>query len=358
MKSKIKFVTDLKDERIKKAITEEINEHLKDEEGHYYIHHYSMGLYYEVLVTAKYIIERDNLDVAKIIEGDTEELINKLNEEYKELPITRGTLLLKEFSKFKLYEVLKKMIYDDYEILTYYDRVLESYIEDDKKYLLMSEYPVYFINHPNVDIYCEKRSSYSLYYEELEDNIVGFTRKKYTSTSEIEYKDYDFIIYLNNSKEQVEFNKVLGTKAGQVDKLLMICNYSSITKYKRMYNSMRNILIDKDKAYLEYNKDRILLSYENKDDIKICIKELSNVKDEDLKEIINTDKEIENTIIYTTLKDIRENSYRIGFKVFNKENNIDRNKILRLIDYNEYLTKTIRNLDIEISNQIDKMIVR
>ena len=357
MKSKVKYIYDSKDSRLRKEVCEEISNNIKEYDVDKK-NHYSSGAYYDLLVNAKYIIERNNLNFSNILEGDTLELEVLLRNNYKEMQYIQGILLIAGFKKYKLYEVLRKMIYDDYEIDTYYDRVLDSYIEDNKKYLIISDKPIDFINHSNVDIYYEKLSSSTIFNSQMKDLISGFNRKYYTSLDEIKFKEYDLIIYISSSKEYVDINKVIGKRIFPMEKLLMICNYSAISKYNKRLEYIKNILIDKDKAYIEYWKENLYKAFTNKDEITIGIKELSNVKDEDLKEIINSDKEIENISIHTTLKDIKNNGYRIGFNAYNKELNKDKSKIIRLIDYNDYLTSKINDLNKEISDKINNMIVR
>jgi len=357
MKSKIKFLNNPKDSRVKKLITEEIISYEKNSEDHARTH-YSTEVTYDLLFNAKYIIERDNLDVGKIIEGDVEELIRLLREDFKELNSPVGRLVINNIKKYKLYEILRKMIYEDYEIVTYSDRVLDSYIENNKKYLLICESPLGFINHPNVDIYYQRCSIYMNQLLHIEDKLLEYERKYYTSLEDIPFREYDSVIYINNNNEYKDISSLIGPYYIKINNMLMICNYSTISRYKSRIERIKSFLIDKDKAYLEYQKVMTERLNTNRDDFKICIKDLSNIKDEDLKEIINTDKEIENVCKYVTLRDIRVNSHRIGFKVYNRELNADRGRILRLIDYNAYLTGKIKELDIEISNQIDRMIVK
>ena len=354
MKSDIKFISDEKDNKLKKELLDLLKRHMYEriEKGKAVT---SPNICYELLIQCKYIIERENLDVSKIIEGDTKELIDYLKKEYSKFNHIENNLIVNCLNRFELYEIIKKIIYEDYYINTYTDRVLDSYIDKDKKYLVISNNELPFINYPNVDIFVKNISTYRMFISGQYDEIVGIRRNHYDSLDNVNLKEYDSIIYINNTKEFIEYRELLGKKIKEVNNILMICSYSTISKYRDRFTNIKSILIDKDKAYIEYYRGVL---FRNKDDYKICIKELSNIKDEELKDVISSDKEIENVCVYASLADIRSNRFRIGFKAYNKEINQDRNRILRLIDYNDEITKKIRELDNEISNQIDRMIVR
>ena len=352
MKSEINYITDEKDSKLYKELLDLIKDKIKEHSNRVINPSYYLCL----LLLSKYIIEKNNLDLTKILNGNTDKLEKKLYEETKKFEVQRADILISSFIEYKIYELLKKIIYEKYEIPTYDDRVLSSYIEQDKKYLVICVSLVNHIKYPNVDIYTKDIYGSKMLLNQAIDTIVGIKRKYYKDVDDIKWSSYDKVIFINNGRTFKDIRELVDNNYHRFNSLLMACNYSSISKYRARLINIKSILIDKDKAYIEYIKSIRLLT--NKDDYKISIKELTNVEDDDLKDIINSDQEINGKVIHTTLEDIRNNSFRIGFKAYNRKFNPDRTKVLRLIDYNEYLTSEIRKLDNEISKQIDSIIVR
>ena len=142
--------------------------------------------------------------------------------------------------------------------------------------------------------------------------------------------------------------------------IFMICNYSSISKYTNSVVSsldlhrIKSISIDKDKAYINY-----VSSVREKTDYNfINIKNLTNILDDELEEVFNSEEEIEDVSINVTMKDIVDNRFRLGFTTYNEKMDITKKDILELVDKNEKIVERIKKLDVEIQRQIDKMIVK
>ena len=349
MKSNIRYVNN-KDNIQKKELLELIKKHINK----YKTDNVTIGasFFYELLLYSKYIIEREKLDYSKIINGQVEELIPFLKEKYSEIIIGRG--LVSCFVKYKIYEIIRKIAFEDYEISIYKDRVLDAYIENNKKYLLISNYDIPYINHPNVDICDINSTKYKLFKNQLLDEILGIKREYFNISNEINIKKYDSIIYINDGKKYIDAKEYVVKKHKIVSDIFMICKYSDISNYSDTFETIETIMIDKDKTYIKFCKKN---PYKNKDlnDLKISIKELSKVNDNNL---IKSNEEINNISVLVSLENIKNNNHRIGFTNYTKGIDIDQNKVLRLIDYNKSITKKIRELDDEISNKIDRMIVR
>ncbi len=348
MKSKIKFINDDKESRIKKETIELIKEKIDNKSFH------PSSYFYDLLIYSKYIIERDNLNVQTILDGDVDELIEKIKEECKIDNIFN--ILIKEFKDYKIYELIRKVIYEDYEIVIYNDRVINSYIDKKKKYLMVCKLDGY-INYSNVDVYIPIPTLYLLNRILLYDKITGNKRNIFVDSNDIKFKDYETVFLINNKRKAYNDDYSIKKNFFDIKKLIMVCNYSEISKYYEGVLNIKTIMMDRDKTYIEY---RILDESKRLDDseYKTCIKELTNISDDNLKRIIDSDEEIENICIYTTAKDIKNNGCRIGFKAYNKKYNVDRTKALRLIDYNAKITHEIEELNKEISLQIDRLIVR
>ena len=132
----------------------------------------------------------------------------------------------------------------------------------------------------------------------------------------------------------------------------MVCKYSSISSYKGNFNEIGRILIDNSKAYIEYP-----IIKDNKKEKTVNITELSTISDTDLKDVINSKKKIDNISIDISDIDFMNHGKRIGFTTYTKDN-VSRDKILRLIGYNNSIIKRINELDDEISKQIDKIFIK
>ena len=165
MKSKIKYVNDVYNSKFISEIYGLITDSFQNNNinrifGNVY--------YYGMLVYAKYIIERERIDYSKIIDGDIEELSGFLKERFNKLfPLP----FIKNFKDAKLYEILKKMAFEDYEIPVYSDRFLDAYLDKNKKYLIISSYKIPYIAYSNVDIYDADMSPRLQFIYELFDEI-------------------------------------------------------------------------------------------------------------------------------------------------------------------------------------------
>lgn len=351
MQSKIRYVSE-NEIKLKREVISLIKEHFTKYDVRCMI--FSPTYYYDLLLYAKFVIEKEKMDYVKIIDGEVDELVKILKEKFSKYFIPS---FVNNFVKCKLYEILKKMAFEDYEIVTYKDRVLDAYLDSDKKYLLIGNrhrYRDLYYAYPNVDIYdvdMEKRKQ--LIWEIL-DEITGNQREYYTNLKDINLDKYDSIIYLNGN---IDFKEYVCRKHHIVGKkIFMICSYSFVSKYKGNFEEIESVLIDNSMAYIKYyGRNRNYRLGEEED--KVNIKELSNVADSDLKKIINTDKEIKDISIYVSAKEFVDHARRLGFTTYNNDNE-RRDKILRLVDYNYAIIKRINELDDEISKQIDRLFVR
>ena len=313
---------------------------------------YHNGLYY-LLIYCKHIIEKNNLDIQKIKNDNIEELLPYLNKFDSHQYILQKSV----FIKYKVYTLIKYVLFRDYYIEIYNDRVIDAYIDKNKRYLFLSNASIPYINYPNVDIYYNKNINLLIY--NIYDEILGNNRKYYNDLKNIDFSKYDSIIFINDKKEPYESIKEYKKIFNECNVLLK-CKYSDISKYKIkfddfVYNdqtsNINSILLDKSLAYIIYSNTR---------NTKINIKELSNIEDKDLSNIINTNKCIDNVSINVNVDDIINNRYRIGFSYYNNDNIGDNTTkdILKLVDYNKYLTNRLEELDNKISNKLDEMFIK
>ena len=361
MKSNIKYISDEKESKLQKEVVELIKERINENKVGLF---HSATYFYYLLVYSKYIIERDNLNASNIIGGDIEELLDKLRESEDIFNSTSFEFILNSFKKHKIYEFLKKIIYEDYEIVCFNDRVVKSFIDNKKKILIICEDNIGFVNNSNVDIliYSSESDIVSVKYK-IYNKITGFNNKYNLLNDNIDYTQYDKVFFYNSKKANDLVKSSIKHFYYDIKKFYMICNYSEISKYNESLLNIKSIIMDKDKVYIEYIKLKETRTVDEirrleDSDIKICLKELTNLEDDKLKEVIESDKEKENICIYASLKDFKNNSHRLGFKAYNRRFDLDRTKVLRLIDYNEKITRDIDKLNKEISQRIDEIIVR
>ena len=306
------------------------------------------------------------MDYMKIIDGEVDDLVSILKEKFKKYFVSS---FVNNFTKCKLYEILKKMAFEDYEIYTYKDRVLNAYIDNNKKYLLISNrisnssvcYPTHkinrirdtsYINYSNIDFYDTEIEERKQFIYELLDEVTNNKRNYYNHLIDIDLNKYDSIIYLNDLEYIDCFDYVYKKNHIREKNIFMVCKYSSISIYTGNFNEIGRILIDNSKAYIEYP-----IIKDNKKEKTVNLKEISTISDTDLKDIINSTKQMDTISINISHKDFLDHAHRIGFTTYT-ENNVSRDKILRLIDYNKIITNKIDNLNEEIALQIDKLFVK
>ncbi len=359
MKSNIRFVN-RRDNKQKHDLWTLISERYRDNK----VLLAPKSFIYLALLYSKYIIERENLNPTPIINGELDTLLPYLNEKFND--ITKGFKVENHFKEYKFYELLKKIMYEDYELESYIDRVLDAYIEPNKKYLLVSSGVLPYIPYPNVDVVLNPPTDLALFYNNLFDEIIGIKKKYYKSDERVDLRKYDSIIYINDFNEYFEHNHFIKSTSINNKDIFMITKYNYISNPDISFLDIKSVMLDKDKAYLTINRNypftknirtKIRTKEEKIPEYKVNIKELSNIEDKDLKEIIKTDEEIENISIYINREDIMKNCRRIGFSSY-VDFSKDKARILRLIDSNEHLTRRIRELDKDIEEQINKLIVR
>ena len=345
MISNIKYVQD-KDNNQRKLIKELIQEQVKKFEKEMDMRIVYRSYLYELVLYAKYLIEKNNLDIRKIVEGNYENLELLLEDRFK---VFNNPQLKYAFSDYELNVVLKKIIFDDYEISTYMDRVLDNYIVADKKYLLISTHDIDYIKYSNVDIYLDIHPT-KIERKKVIDEILGNNRIYYNSLAEVNFKDYDEIIYINDGREYKHILDTLPNKLNGLTNIFMICKYADISRYDDLI-CIESIMLDKDKTYIKYRVGNCKIN-------EIIIKELSKIDDSELKDTMNSNKKKKDVCIHVTREDFRKHNYRVGINTYKNDINNDKTKIIKLIDYNKSITNRLRELDEEISKQIDEMIVR
>ena len=334
MKSNIKYISNINNSIYKKELFELIKKRVNS----YIILNYYFFLY------VKYIIEKEKMNYYEIIDGNIDELIKILRNDLKG---SIFTLCIKSFIDYKLYELIGLLAFKEYEIECYNDRVIDSYIDNNKKYLLISTYSIPYMKQGNVDIYIDDNNKNISKYKLL-DKITGINREYIFDLNNID--KYDCIIFIND-KSFIKYRTIIKRK---FKKILMKCNYMELSNNRNIIYDSQSIMLDNNKLYIEYGNNNNLDDFIYDNNRTINIKELSNISDNNLSNIINNDKEIDNISINVTYNDLRNNNYRIGIKGLNKDNK----KINHLVDYSKFITKKIRLLDDEIYIQIDKMLNR
>ena len=270
----------------------------------------------------------------------------------------------------KLYDLIRLFAYQDVEVKAYVDRVLDAFIEKDKKYLVVSNYAMPYIIQENIDIFEENNYSViskdnpRIFNYKLIDKIRGIKRDYYHDWKDVDLGKYDSIILLNDgNNEPISYREVTRKYRTRFIKTFDIFNYNNISNFKsiektltknQLASYLNSVYIDKDKAYITYEiKDLDL------DSKSISIKELSNVSNEDLKHVIDSNEEIKDICLYVSAVDIIDNNFRIGFSTYNKQDNNDKKKaILRMVDVNKELTNRLRIVEEEIAQKIDELIVK
>lgn len=314
--------------------------------------------YIDILYYVKYIIEKNNLDYSKVINGDLTDILPILEEKFKN--VMAISTKIQNFVDYNFCEMLKYIAFKDYEIPALNDRVIDSYIDESKRYIFISSGHIPYIKSNTVDVWIEKQvSSITGHYSTslikylVYDEILGFDRKLYDSGNRGKIC-YEYGIYYNYGK----FKEVYDVLPSWLhcSQMFMVYQYNDISNYNtlRMHSFLRNtknVLFDKDNAYIVRE---IGFNYDlNK---TINIKELTNIKDEDLSKILLSNDEIDKVSINVSPSDIVNNNFRLGLSAYiNKRGD---NEIIELIDANSRISKKIERLNKEISNKIDEMLVR
>ena len=147
--------------------------------------------------------------------------------------------------------------------------------------------------------------------------------------------------------------------------IIINTNYKTISTMDKLTftNNLSKIIInskrEKNESFLIY-KPKSNHSMTEEKTVSIILYDSDKIKNVDqLKKIIDEDKENKENLIKITYQDFLDNNCRIGFKIYSTEKAKEYVKTINeIVDQNRKLIDKLNNIDYTIGSEIDNLINR
>lgn len=186
---------------------------------------------------------------------------------------------------------------------------------------------------------------------------------KYIELKDVKIKDYNKIIIYDEEPEY-KFIKKENNIYSLIEYLIVRTNTNIIlqTTFKKISNikEARRILHYLSQVLL-YDDETVFLNFKHKENETISIINYNKEKIETiekLKNIIEKNRKQEDVLVKVTEKEIRNNYYRIGFKLYQNKNENREININKIAEENEIMIRQLTLLDKSIQEEINKLMNR
>ena len=196
-------------------------------------------------------------------------------------------------------------------------------------------------------------------------DLVLDIHNEYITYEELDITKYNYL-YINDFVPRYRFIKNSNDNFyGIIRKMINKNKELNIilhTDYKKISNINEGwyILDYLDKVIL-YDEVDTFLYFKNNDNDEVSIINYDGLKIKELDklyEIINNNRRMKDVLTKTTIKNIKENHYRIGFRLYQNKLETDIRNINEIVDENTRLLSRLNNLNNDIAKEIDKLINR
>ena len=322
------------------------------------------------LLALKYCCDKFNLSYGDLIKAEKLDDICFPSEfnKYKTLCTIDSINLLTHIQYEKIEDLVKEFL-DDSDIgIKIFNKGEKIICVQDYSRAVRSDinFGMYDIN-GNTTYILDKFSGSMYVYSVFKffDEVLGVSNK-YLEYNEVSFEDYDYLyIYDGNpifkfakNSDNFELIDFIFNLLKRNKDLKIILN----TKFKKISN-VRNVsfIIGYISKILFYDEKNTFISFEKKDDELISIVDYNRDKVKSLDklfEIIKNNRKMKDVLVKTTVTDISENRYRIGFKLY--QDGIEQNikSINQIVDENTMLINRLSRINDNISQEIDKIINR
>ena len=209
--------------------------------------------------------------------------------------------------------------------------------------------------------------TFSRFTTELNDfkfyDLVLGNNNKYLKFNEINYDEYQDVLicdetpvylYKKNAvnSEIISLIGNLVTKGKNVVLKTTFKKISNMRDFRLRLKYLSQIILLEDIAYLYFK---------HKEDGNVSIIDYNKDKIESLEklmQIIKNNNEENNILVKTTVEEIKNNNYRIGFKLYQDGQEFEKRNINTIVDENTRLIDRLKDYDSRIAQEIDRLINR
>ena len=276
--------------------------------------------------------------------------IVKYNKDIK-IPINRLLLSIKNMTSKELL----------LELLEYLTKPLYLHKSNDKIAYLNIESNLYNYYNPkgNATYIMKAPEQYETF--KIFDQILNITNN-YIQLKDIEkelekhYFDYIYIYdkSLRFSKSSDNILEKINTYRYITNNIILTANYSKISSFREgrfIIRSIKTIILDGKKAIIHFQK--------NKDNEEITIINTDNVIDNNkLLNIIKNNRKQKGILLKTTVQEIRDNNYRIGFNLYQLEKTNKVKDINKIVDENTKYLERLNTINQTVEIEINRLLNR
>ena len=193
------------------------------------------------------------------------------------------------------------------------------------------------------------------------DLVLG-NNNQYLSYDKIDFTNYNYLYFYNhhikyyfirnNENDGFDLINSILHKNSQIE-ILLDTDYSKISVIKNA-----SLMLDKIAKIILFNDNTAYIYFNNLAKDKISIINWSNDDITKLDQIMKLNRKQKDVLVKVTPKEIRENNYRIGFKLYETRLENENKSINELVDENTALVNRLANLNKDIELELNQLINR
>lgn len=203
-------------------------------------------------------------------------------------------------------------------------------------------------------IYPNNKEDYFDNYKIL-DEILDINNK-YIYEKDIEIDNYKYLYIFDNTpryrsdRYDNEYT-IIDKYVDKIDNIILYTNYNKISNLRACRYLLRNIktiIINFDRAIIIFNKDInneiSIINYNN------------DISKDKLLSIVNNNRKQKDVLVKTSVDEIRKNNYRIGFNLYQLENNDKVKDINKIVDENTDYLERLNRINQTVETEINKLL--
>jgi len=189
----------------------------------------------------------------------------------------------------------------------------------------------------------------------LFDEILG-VNNKYMLLDDVKVDNYKYL-YIYDSTPRYRSNRydneytIIDKYIDKIDNIILYTNYNKINNVracKDLLKYMKTIILDNSRAIIIFNKDI-------NDKISIINYDSNKISKDKVLSIVKNNRKQKDVLTKTSLDEIRKNNYRIGFNLYQLENNNKVKDINKIVDENTAYLEQLNRINKIVETEINKL---
>ena len=189
----------------------------------------------------------------------------------------------------------------------------------------------------------------------LLDEILGINNK-YLLLDDINIDNYKYL-YIFDNTPRYRSNRydneytTIENYIDKIDNIILYTNYNKINNVRtcrHLLRYMKTIIIDNSRAIILFNR-------KINDKISIINYDSNNMSKDKLLSIVKNNRKQKYVLTKTSLVEIRKNNYRIGFNLYELDNNDKVKDINKIVDDNTEYLEQLNRINKVVETEINKL---